>query len=129
MFIPMFSQDVGVLKSQCLRIIGVLIEYDNKFEAELLPTLRAVVDNCCNWKLSAESRFIHVNTLHYRVAKIEQLLDVSLSRMDVRVNLFMAIKAWDTLEKLGFLDKLPLRDDQECQLIHERVSKDKIKAI
>jgi sugar diacid utilization regulator len=111
-FSHLFSQDIASLKSYCLKIIGGLMDYDQKIEAELLPTLRAVLDNCCNWKLSAERLFIHVNTLHYRVAKIEQLLDIDLARMDTRVNLFTTIKVWDTLRMLGFLDKLPEENEK-----------------
>ncbi|WP_094604231.1 hypothetical protein SPSIL_036710 [Sporomusa silvacetica DSM 10669] len=124
MFAQLFSQDVGVLKNQCLKILGVIIDYDNKIEAELFPTLRAVLDNSCNWKLSSESLFIHVNTLHYRVSKIEQLLDVNLSNMDTRANLYMAIKVWDTLKNLGFLDNIP-GTNQKCRLSYERSPKGK----
>ncbi|WP_198142797.1 helix-turn-helix domain-containing protein [Syntrophomonas zehnderi] len=44
------------------------------------------------------SLFIHINTLYYRINKIEHLLELDLSRMDTRVNLYTAIKIWDMLK-------------------------------
>jgi len=103
-FTHILSQDIEGLNSYCLKNLGGLIEYDRKNETELLPTLRIMLDNCNSWKLTAGSLFIHVNTLHYRMEKIEQILNVDLNQMNSRVNLFTSIKVLDTLTTLGMLE-------------------------
>lgn len=98
-FSLIFSQDVEMLKQFCYKTLNKLM-----VDEELLHTLRILLDNAYNWKLTADNLFVHVNTLHYRIDKVEQLLDIDLARMDTRVNLYMAIKIWDTLHMNGFLD-------------------------
>lgn len=98
-FSLIFSQDSEVLKSYCLRTLDKLIK-----DEELLQTMRTLLDNAYNWKLTANDLFVHVNTLHYRVNKIEQLLNIDLAKSDARANLYIAIKVWDTLRMNGFLD-------------------------
>lgn len=98
------SQDISSLKDYCDKTLGTLIEYDDKTERELLPTLRTILDNNLNWKYSADSLYIHVNTLHYRMQRIEQLLNVDLSKMYTQVNLFIAVKVWDSLKLNGYFD-------------------------
>ena len=106
-FANFFSQDVDLLKNYCLETLGRLMEHDQKTEAKLLPTLRILLDNCYNLKATSDTLFIHVNTLHYRITRIEKLLAVDLAKMEVRVNLFIAIKVWDTLMLLGYLNPIP----------------------
>lgn len=99
-----FSQKTDEIKKYCLKTLGHLIEYDNKNNTELLSTLRCLADNGFNRKSAADRLFIHINTMHYRVEKIEQILGIDLSRMENRLNLFTAIKVWDTLKAIGFLE-------------------------
>lgn len=91
------------MKDFCLQILGKLIEHDDKTDGELLPTLRKLLDSNVNMKSTADSLFIHVNTLYYRVSKIEELLDIDFSDMSSRVNLFIAIKVWDTLKAIDLI--------------------------
>lgn len=97
-YYPIFAQRTGAIKDYCLQSLGRLIEYDEKTEGELLPTLRKLLDSNVNMKSTADSLFIHVNTLYYRVNKIQELLNIDFSDMDTRVNLFIAIKVWDTMQ-------------------------------
>ena len=96
------SQSCGDIKNYCYRTLGPLIQHDNISDGELLSTLRKLLDTSFNWKATSDSLFIHVNTLRYRVDKIEQILGIDLSQMDTRVNLFAAIKVWDTFKIIGF---------------------------
>jgi sugar diacid utilization regulator len=97
---PLLSQDNKYIYQYCNNIIGKLIEHDCKNDGELLPTLRKLLDSCGNIKATADHLFIHVNTLYYRINKIEQILNVDLNKMDTRVELHTAIKVWDTLQLL-----------------------------
>jgi sugar diacid utilization regulator len=103
-YYPIFCQSPQDIKSFCWGMLGRVIEYDEKTDGELMPTLRKLLDSNVNMKSTADSLFIHVNTLYYRVNKIEELLGINFSSMDSRVNLFIAIKVWDTLKANGFVD-------------------------
>ncbi|KUG03736.1 regulator of polyketide synthase expression [hydrocarbon metagenome] len=103
-FSILFSQDAASLKNYSFNTLGRLLEYDEKTEGKLLPTLRELLDNCYNFKETADKLFVHINTLYYRINKIEEILELDLSQMLTRVNLYTAIKVWDTLELNGFLN-------------------------
>ncbi len=103
-FSILFSHDAASLKSYSFNTLGKLLEYDNKTENKLLPTLRELLDNCYNFKETADKLFVHINTLYYRINKIEEILGLDLSQMLTRVNLYTAIKVWDTLDINGFED-------------------------
>jgi len=38
----------------------------------------------------------------YRIKKVEELLNVDFSTIETRVDLYIAIKVWDTLNQTGF---------------------------
>lgn len=101
-FAFVFSKNAEVMREYCLKTLGKLIEYDEKNDSELMLTLRKLVDNNFNRKATADSLFVHINTLHYRLTKIEQILEINLSRIDTRLNLFSALKVYDTLRINGF---------------------------
>lgn len=101
-FTLIFSQDIEKVKHFCNKSLGRLIETDEKEDSGLLSSLRKLLDNNFNWKSTADSMFMHVNTLHYRIEKIEELLEVDLSKMEDRTDLYTAIKAWDTLRLIGY---------------------------
>jgi len=103
LYYPIFSQDLQDIKAFCLQTLGKIIEYDEKSDGELLLTLRKLLDSSVNMKSTADSLFIHVNTLYYRVNKIEELLEIDFNNMDSRVNLFIAVKVWDTLTINGLV--------------------------
>lgn len=103
-FTLIFSQDLDHLKNYYRKTLESLIEYDDATDGELLSTLRILLTSSMNWKQTAETLFVHVNTLHYRVERIEKLLSIDLSQMETRLNLFTAIKVWDSLKVLGSLD-------------------------
>jgi hypothetical protein len=98
---PIFSQEIKHIHEYCNNILGRLIEHDCKNDGELLPTLRKLLDACVNIKATADRLFIHVNTLYYRINKIEQILNIDLAKMETRVELYTAIKVWDTLQILN----------------------------
>jgi hypothetical protein len=99
-----FSSDIETLKSYCQKCLGKVMDYDHSNHSDLMVSLRLLLDNNYNWKSTADQLFIHINTLYYRMNKIEQLLDINLSKMNSRVNVYVAIKVFDTLKMIGFLD-------------------------
>ncbi|WP_411074206.1 PucR family transcriptional regulator [Streptomyces sp. cmx-4-7] len=57
----------------------------------LLETLEAFLAHDCSWTRTAEALHIHVNTVHYRVERIETLTGRDLSRLDDRADLRAAL--------------------------------------
>lgn len=74
------------------RVLGPVLAYDRAHGAELVATLVAFLDHAGSWRRSAEVLHLHVNTVRYRIAKVEQLTNRNLSRLDDRVDLFLALR-------------------------------------
>jgi len=101
-FTCLFSSNLDVLKKFALNTLGRLFDYDQANNTQLLDTLRQLLDNNINLKYTADKLCIHVNTVDYRIKKVEELLNIDFSTIETRVNLYMAIKVWDTLTQTGF---------------------------
>ena len=61
------------------RYINTVSDYDRRFNTNLLKTLICLFENDLNHKKTAEALFIHVETLRYRLSKIEKMLGISLT--------------------------------------------------
>jgi DNA-binding PucR family transcriptional regulator len=96
-FTALFSLDTEILKNYCLQILGKVIAHDEKHGTDYLGTLRILLDNECSWTTTANQLYVHVNTVYYRMVKVEQLLNIDFSLFETRMDLFTAIRAWDTL--------------------------------
>ncbi|WP_143760688.1 PucR family transcriptional regulator [Actinosynnema mirum] len=75
------------------RLLGPLLDHDAARGTDLLGTLRVFLDCSGSWTTTAARLHVHVNTLRYRVGRVEELLGVDLSRFDHRVDLFLALQA------------------------------------
>ena len=62
--------------------IGILQDYDQQNNTDLLATLRAYVGHSCNQKETAAVMHIHLNTLKYRLKRISELGTVDLKNED-----------------------------------------------
>jgi hypothetical protein len=78
------------------RLLGPLLEYDRLHRADLVPTLRAFLAGSGSWAKCAEDLHIHVNTLRYRLQRIEQLTGRDLGNLDTRVDFFLALSLTST---------------------------------
>ncbi|RSS36788.1 PucR family transcriptional regulator [Streptomyces sp. WAC08241] len=72
-------------------VLGPLLGAGRGSGAMLLETLEAFLAHDCSWTRTAEALHIHVNTVHYRVERIETLTGRDLSRLDDRVDLRAAL--------------------------------------
>jgi sugar diacid utilization regulator len=93
--------DTAELRAFVDRVLGPLIAYDQKRNADLLSTLRAILDH--NGSLLNAARFIgvHVNTIAYRNERIKTLSGLDLSRSDDRLMSYLALKIIDGLPTEG----------------------------
>ena len=82
----------SVLRSFRDRLLGPLLAYDEKHRAELLPTLREFLACSGSWNACAARMYVHVNTVRYRIRRIEELTGRDLSCLDDQVDFFLALR-------------------------------------
>ncbi len=82
----------GVLRSFRERLLGPLLAYDDRHRAELLPTLREFLACSGSWNACAAKMYVHVNTVRYRIRRIEELTGRDLSRLNDQVDFFLALQ-------------------------------------
>jgi DNA-binding PucR family transcriptional regulator len=82
----------SVLRSFRERLLGPLLAYDDRHRAELMPTLREFLACSGSWNACAAKMYVHVNTVRYRIRRIEELTGRDLSRLDDRVDFFLALR-------------------------------------
>jgi hypothetical protein len=74
------------------RMLGPLQVYDERHKAELLPTLREFLACSGSWNACAARMYVHVNTVRYRIRRIEELTGRDLSSLDDQVDFFLALR-------------------------------------
>jgi DNA-binding PucR family transcriptional regulator len=82
----------AVLRSFRDRLLGPVADYDARHNAELLPTLRAFLACDGSWTVCASRMYVHVNTVRYRIGRIEELTGRDLSALPDRVDFFLALR-------------------------------------
>ncbi|MDU5082683.1 PucR family transcriptional regulator [Tissierella carlieri] len=66
-------KDIEILNRYVNNKLGKIIEYDKVNDMRLMETLKVLIEENFNVKKSAESLFIHYNTLRYRIDRIKEL--------------------------------------------------------
>ncbi len=74
------------------RLLGPVLTYDASHRTELLPTLETFLDCDGSWTRCAQNLHLHVNTLRYRIRRIEQLTGRNLASFTDRVDLYLALR-------------------------------------
>ncbi|MFB7452121.1 PucR family transcriptional regulator [Streptomyces sp. NPDC056194] len=72
-------------------VLGPLLGAGRGSGTMLLETLEVFLAHDCSWARTAEALHVHVNTVHYRVERIEALTGRDLSRLDHKVDLRAAL--------------------------------------
>jgi DNA-binding PucR family transcriptional regulator len=75
------------------RVLGAVLEHDRKTGGELLATLREFLACSGSWARTAEAMHLHVNTVRYRIERVEQLTGRDLSRLEDKIDVFLALKS------------------------------------
>src|SRR5262245_19764453 len=89
--------DTAELKAFVDRVLGRLIAYDRKRNADLLRTLRAILDHNGSLLNAAREIGVHVNTMAYRHTRITSITGLDLSSGDDRLMCYLALKIIDGL--------------------------------
>ena len=87
--------DTRVLDEYVEKQLGKLLRYDEINTGNLCETLENYLAHNCNAKKTAETMFLHRNTMNYRLKKISELLSCDFEDMDKCLALklaFMIVK-------------------------------------
>lgn len=90
LLLPFVPDDVR--RAFTARLLDPLRDYDRRHRAELIPTLEAFLACDGSWTRCATQLHLHVNTLRYRVGRIEQLTGRDLARLEDKLDFFLALR-------------------------------------
>jgi len=82
-------------------VLGELLGYDARQNATLVDTLGAYLRQNANLRRTAEELYVHVNTVSYRLHRIEMITGLSLSSAADRLLAEIAIESLRVLPALG----------------------------
>ncbi|MDH6193639.1 purine catabolism regulator [Mycobacterium frederiksbergense] len=85
--------DRSVLRRFADDILGPLRVHDEQNGTELERTLRSFLGNDGHWAKTAAALYVHVNTLRNRIGRINELTGRDVTRLEDRVDLFLALEA------------------------------------
>ena len=88
---PMFT-DMDELASFAKKFISPLLDYDKEKNAEMVKTLDVFLKNKFNKAKSANDLSVHINTLNYRLLKIQEMLNVDFEDMESCTLLYLALR-------------------------------------
>ncbi|HEV8404052.1 MAG TPA: helix-turn-helix domain-containing protein [Candidatus Limnocylindrales bacterium] len=91
------ASDRDELEAFAIRSVRPLVDHDRAHGGELLSTLRAYIEEDRVQRRVASRCFIHVNTVVYRVRRIEELLGIDLGDPSVIFDLTLALRILDLL--------------------------------
>ena len=94
------SQGDDSIREFVRQMLGEVIEYDKKKDAQLLETLRTYFESNCSQQDAADKLFVHHKTVRYRLTRIEQLNGLDLSKHEDRINLDLALKVHSVMNVL-----------------------------
>jgi DNA-binding PucR family transcriptional regulator len=85
------SVPADVLACFRARLLGPLERYDRRRQTQLVPTLREFLACDGSWSACAQQMHVHVNTLRYRIRRIEELTGRELSSLDAKTDFLLAL--------------------------------------
>ncbi len=87
-------EDIPAVRAFTDGVIGPLAAYDARHNSSLAQTMDAYFEHHGNISKTAESLFIHRNTLLYRLERIQDLTGHDLNQANMRLGLHLALKLW-----------------------------------
>ena len=82
-------------------MLAPLVEHDRRQRADLIGTLRIYLEEDRVQRRAAARCFVHVNTIVYRIRRVEQLLGRSLDDPSTVFDLTLALRIVDILDAAG----------------------------
>ncbi|APB00758.1 uncharacterized protein NS506_06727 [Nocardia seriolae] len=82
----------GLQRRFAERVLGPVLDYDRRHGAGLLETLGVFLGCEGSWRQAADRMHLHLNTVRYRIGRIEELTGRDLGRLDDRLDLYLAVR-------------------------------------
>ena len=79
-------------------LLAPLLDYDREHGTELVRTLRVFLDCSGSWTKAADAMFVHVNSLRYRIRRVEELTGRDLGSLRDQAALLLALQLGDSAE-------------------------------
>ncbi|MGW0333348.1 PucR family transcriptional regulator [Streptomyces sp. NPDC003011] len=89
--VPLLADDA--VKAFADGLLRALHEHDARGRGDLVASLRAWLSRHGQWDAAAVDLGVHRHTLRYRMRRVEEILGRSLDDPDVRMELWLALKA------------------------------------
>ncbi|MFI7412310.1 PucR family transcriptional regulator [Streptomyces sp. NPDC049627] len=89
--LPLLADDA--VKAFADGLLRALYEHDATGRGDLVASLRAWLSRHGQWDAAAADLGVHRHTLRYRMRRVEEILGRSLDDADVRMELWLALKA------------------------------------
>jgi len=77
-------------------LLDPLLAYDAEHGTELVRTLEVFLRCSGSWTKAAEAMFVHVNSLRYRIRRIEELTGRDLGSLEDQAALLLALRLRST---------------------------------
>ena len=91
------SEDPGELQRFYAETVEPLVAYDDQYEAQLLRTVEAFLDNDGNVAGTAQKLHTHRHTIRYRLERVRDLSGLDVGSTDGREKLSLGLKAMRVL--------------------------------
>ena len=91
--------DPAELRSFADQVLGSLLAYDARHDADLLHTLSAYLRHRGGLQGSARELMVHVNTVSYRLQRIQEITGLDLDDSEDRLVAHVALKILQGLER------------------------------
>ena len=98
------AHDAEVRAAFVQAVLGPVLDQDRARGTALISTLHAFLKDAGHWQRVADGLHVHVNTLRYRIGRVEQLTGRKLSSFEEQVNMFLAL---EEATELGLLEDPP----------------------
>ena len=85
-------QDQSELMSFCQDTLGKLLEYDRKHNSSMIETLKIYLSTNCSNAEAARQLHLHINSLSYRLQRIEEITGLSLCDPETRTILYLSLR-------------------------------------
>jgi DNA-binding PucR family transcriptional regulator len=82
-----------VRRTYAQRVLGPVLEHDRRTQGDLVATLREFLACSGSWARTAEALHLHVNTVRYRIERVQELTGRDLARLEDRVDVFLALES------------------------------------
>ena len=79
------------------RVLGAMLAYDRKRQTDLVPTLRAILENNGSMLNASRAVGVHVNTVAYRSQRMQSISGLDLASSEDRLKAHLALKILDGL--------------------------------